>query len=154
RRLDRFIQEQIAGDLLEANGLEERRRALTATTFLALGNTNLEEQDKKQLVMDVVDEQLDTLGRAFLAQTLGCARRHDHKFDPTPTTDYYALAAILRNTQTLNHANVSQGISVPLPADRTREKAVREHEAAVAKLTAQVNELRAALGRKSGKAGV
>ena len=72
------------------------------------GNTNLEEQDKKQLGMDVVDEQLDTIGKAFLAQTIGCARCHDHKFDPIPTSDYYALAGILRSTRTLEHANVSQ----------------------------------------------
>ena len=97
---DRFIREQIAGDLLPAASLDERRRQLVATTFLALGNTNLEEQDKKQLRMDVVDEQLDTIGKAFLAQTIGCARCHDHKFDPIPTRDYYALAGILRNTRT------------------------------------------------------
>jgi hypothetical protein len=154
RPLDRFIQEQVAGDLLEANGTEERRRALIATSFLTLGNTNLEEQDKKQLEMDVVDEQLDTLGRAFLAQTLGCARCHDHKFDPIPTKDYYALAGILKNTRTLTHANLSQGITVPLPVEPQREKALQEHEAAVAKLTAEVNVLRATVGRKPGKTGV
>ena len=72
-----------------------------AAAFLALGNHNLEEQDKQQLRMDVVDEQLDTIGKALLAQTLGCARCHDHKFDPIPTRDYYALAGIFRNTRTL-----------------------------------------------------
>ena len=95
---DRFMQEQVAGDLLPAANQAERRRQLIATTFLTLGNTNLEEQDKKQLRMDVVDEQLDTVGRAFLAQTIGCARCHDHKFDPIPTKDYYALAGIFRST--------------------------------------------------------
>ncbi|MDR3637044.1 MAG: DUF1549 domain-containing protein, partial [Isosphaeraceae bacterium] len=57
---DRFIREQIAGDLLPAATPGDRRRQLVATAFLALGNTNLEEQDKQQLRMDVVDEQLDT----------------------------------------------------------------------------------------------
>jgi hypothetical protein len=147
---DRFVREQVAGDLLPAASPGQRRRQLVATTFLALGNTNLEEQDKKQLRMDVVDEQLDTIGRAFLAQTLGCARCHDHKFDPIPTADYYALAGILRNTRTLTHANVSQWIEVPLPADPQQEKALREHESAVAALERQVGALRASLA-KGGK---
>ena len=108
RPFDRFVREQIAGDLLPAGSLDERRRQRVATTFLVLGNTNLEEQDKAQLRMDVVDEQLDTIGKAFLAQTIGCARCHDHKFDPIPTRDYYALAGILRNVKTLEHANVSK----------------------------------------------
>ena len=65
--------------------------------------------------MDVVDEQLDTIGKAFLGQTIGCARCHDHKFDPIPTRDYYAMAGILRNSQSLEHANVSKWMEVPLP---------------------------------------
>ncbi|HMJ91232.1 MAG TPA: DUF1549 domain-containing protein, partial [Candidatus Acidoferrum sp.] len=71
---DEFIREQIAGDLLPGTNIDERRRRIIATTFLALGNSNLEEQDKVQLRMDIVDEQLDTIGKAFLAQTIGCAR--------------------------------------------------------------------------------
>ncbi len=111
----RFIEEQIAGDLLPGSSrMRPTRGSLIATTFLTLGNTNLEEQDKAQLEMDVVDEQLDTLGKAFLAQTIGCARCHDHKFDPIPTRDYYALAGILRNTKTLEHANVSRWLEKPL----------------------------------------
>ncbi len=145
-----FVREQVAGDLLPASSQAQRRRQLIATSFLALGNTNLEEQDKKQLRMDVVDEQLDTIGRAFLAQTLGCARCHDHKFDPIPTRDYYALAGILRNTKTLTHANVSQWQEVALPADPVREKALAAHEAAVAALEGQIRTLRASLA----KAGV
>jgi hypothetical protein len=81
---DRFLEQQVAGDLLPATTIADRRRQRIATTFLVLGNNNLEEQDKAQLRMDVVDEQLDTIGKAFLAQTIGCARCHDHKFDPIP----------------------------------------------------------------------
>ena len=59
--------------------------------------------------MDIIDEQLDTLGRAFMGMTLGCARCHDHKFDPIPTSDYYALAGILKSTHTMdNHKVVAQ----------------------------------------------
>ncbi|HEX6987384.1 MAG TPA: DUF1549 domain-containing protein, partial [Planctomycetaceae bacterium] len=55
---DRFVKEQIAGDLLPAATPTDRERQIVATTYLVLGNTNLEEQDKSQLRMDVVDEQL------------------------------------------------------------------------------------------------
>ncbi len=67
---DQFVREHVAGDLLPARDLDDRRRQQVAASFLVLGNTNLEDQDKNQLVMDVVDEQLDTIGRAFLAQTI------------------------------------------------------------------------------------
>ena len=55
----------------------------------------------------VADELLDTIGRSLLGMSIGCARCHDHKFDPIPTADYYALAGIFRSTKTLIHANVS-----------------------------------------------
>jgi mono/diheme cytochrome c family protein len=135
---DRFIREQIAGDLLEAPTLDDRRRQLIAATFLQMGNTNLEEQDKKQLEMDVVDEQLDTIGRAFLAQTIACARCHDHKFDPIPTRDYYAIAGILKNARSLEHANVSKWLEVPLPSDGAREGEVKKQEEAIAALQAKI----------------
>jgi hypothetical protein len=147
---NRFIGEQVAGDLLTAVSPAQKRRGLIATAFLALGNTNLEEQDKKQLRMDVVDEQLDTIGRAFLAQTIGCARCHDHKFDPIPTTDYYALAGILRNTKTLTHANVSMWLEVPLPVDAERERLLRNQETAESALEREITALRTSLA-KAGK---
>jgi hypothetical protein len=122
RPYDKFLREQIAGDLLPAESLADKRRQLIATTFLMLGNTNLEEQDKRQLDMDVVDEQLDTIGKAFLGQTIGCARCHDHKFDPIPTSDYYAMAGVLRSSQSLEHANVSKWLEVPLPLPPEEEQ--------------------------------
>ena len=134
RPVDRMIREHVSGDLLAADTVVERQRQCVASTFLTMGNWNLEEQDKKQLRMDVVDEQLDTIGKAFLAQTLGCARCHDHKFDPIPTKDYYALAGILRNTQTLEDANVSQWLERPLPLEPDEEARLAKHEAAVAEL--------------------
>ena len=57
--------------------------------------------------MDVVDEQLDTIGKAMLGMTIGCARCHDHKFDPIPAEDYYAMAGILKSTKAMIHSNVS-----------------------------------------------
>src|SRR5690606_11284457 len=80
--IKQMIIEQIAGDLLPHQSHEERNRQLTATAFLALGPTNYEEQDKGVLRMDIIDEQLETIGRSFMGMTIGCARCHDHKFDP------------------------------------------------------------------------
>ena len=147
---DQFIREQIAGDLLEAESLEEKQRGRIATTFLVLGNINYEEQDKAQLRMDIVDEQLDTIGKAFLAQTIGCARCHDHKFDPIPTRDYYAMAGILRNTKSVEHANVSNWLEVPLPLPAQEEARFAEQERAVARLQEQIKEAKAELGKLSG----
>ncbi len=135
---DRFLREQVAGDLLPHESIAQRQQQLVATTFLTLGNTNLEEQEKKQLDMDVVDEQLDTIGKAFLAQTIGCARCHDHKFDPIPTRDYYALAGILKSSKTLEHSNVSKWLEFPLPLPPTEDKQFAAHEQAVAKLEASI----------------
>src|SRR5204863_5989767 len=95
---DRFIQEQIAGDLLtpaaHATGSPEKQRdeLLIATGFLALGVKDVNQRFKVRFIMDNIDEQIDTVTRSVLALTASCARCHDHKFDPIPTTDYYALA--------------------------------------------------------------
>jgi hypothetical protein len=147
---DRFVKEQIAGDLLPSDGLDQRREQLVAVAFLALGPTNYEEQVKETLEMDVVDEQLDTIGRAFLGMTIGCARCHDHKFDPIPTKDYYALAGIFRSTQTLIHDNVSRWVDNPLPLPPGQEAALKEHEAAVAALKEKI--ARAKTGGKPAEA--
>ncbi|MCA9192142.1 MAG: DUF1553 domain-containing protein [Planctomycetales bacterium] len=122
RPFDQMIREQIAGDLLEHSDLRERQMQLVATSFLAMGNNNLEQQDKLQLEMDYLDEQLETIGRAFLGQTLGCARCHDHKFDPIPMRDYYALAGTLRSAVALEHANLSMWIEQPLPLPALQEE--------------------------------
>lgn len=97
-----FIREQIAGDLLESSDDDDRYEKITATGFLALGPKVLDESDREKLVMDVVDEQIDVTTRAFLGLTVSCARCHDHKFDPIPTRDYYALAGVFKSTVTLN----------------------------------------------------
>ena len=122
-----FVKEQIAGDLLTFDSKAEAAAALTATSFLAIAPTNYELQDKELLDMDVVDEQLTVTGKAFLGMTIGCARCHDHKFDPIPTRDYYALAGIFKSTKTLNHANVSNPIMQPLPLDAETKKRIADH---------------------------
>jgi hypothetical protein len=139
------VREQIAGDLLEAPAPADKARILTATAFLALGPTNYEEQEKQQLRYDVIDEQIETIGRAFLGQTLGCARCHDHKFDPVPQRDYYALAGIFASTRTLlNYTdNVARWIDTPLPLEGPSEEAVRARETKIASLQAELNTAKA-----------
>lgn len=138
--LDRFIIEQIAGDLLPYSSPAERRRQLTATGFLVLGPTNYEEQDKQVLRMDIVDEQMDTMGRALMGMTLSCARCHDHKFDPVPTKDYYALAGIFRSTRTLRNYkdNVAHWIDTPLPMEGELEIQLQAQEARMEQLAADI----------------
>jgi len=97
---DRFVIEQIAGDLLPDPGDDAARAdQLTGPTFLALGPKMLAEQDKDKLVYDTVDEQIDVWSRTFLGLTVSCARCHDHKFDPVPAADYYAVAGIFRSAE-------------------------------------------------------
>jgi hypothetical protein len=139
-----FVQEQIAGDLMDSRDPVSKSEQLTATTMLALGDTNLEEQDKKQLEMDFIDEQLDTIGKVFLAQTIGCARCHDHKFDPIPTADYYALAGIMKSSVALEHANISKWTRIPLPLPESEELRYQA-------LELRQQELKAQLAKSKGK---
>ncbi|QDS97654.1 DUF1553 domain-containing protein [Adhaeretor mobilis] len=99
---DEFLREQIAGDLLPASNNTEKAEQTIATGFLALGAKSHSERDPRQYVLDVADEQLDAVSRGMLGLTVACARCHDHKFDPIPQTDYYALAGILASTETLS----------------------------------------------------
>jgi len=122
-----FVRAQLAGDLLAAKGLESgalteaaARDYLVASTFVSLGPKMLTERDKEKLAMDAVDEQIDTLGQAFLGLTIGCARCHDHKFDPISQEDYYALAGIFRSTEVVGGTrngcvNVASWVERPMP---------------------------------------
>jgi hypothetical protein len=123
---DRFVQEQLGGDLLSGTE-EERIEGIAATGFLCIGTKMLAEDDPVKMQMDIIDEQVDTLGKVFLGMTLGCARCHDHKFDPIPTRDYYSLAGIFKSTKTMeNHSVVAVWQERPL-ADRVAVAARDEH---------------------------
>ena len=97
---NQFIALQIAGDLMPAKSREEQDRQTIATGFLALGPKSLEERKRELFLMDSIDEQIDVICRGILGLSVSCARCHDHKFDPVPTADYYALVGILRSTDT------------------------------------------------------
>src|SRR5438876_305171 len=91
---------QIAGDLLPVpDGQEIYADGLIATTFLTNGSWDRGDADKEKMVSDMVDDQIDTIGKAFMGLTLGCARCHNHKFDPISQTDYYGMKAVFAGVQ-------------------------------------------------------
>ncbi len=97
---DQFLMEQIAGDLMPAKDDTDRAWKLIATGYLAIGPKSHNTRDARQFQMDLVDEQIDALGQGMLGLTVACARCHDHKFDPIPQADYYAMAGIFLSTET------------------------------------------------------
>ncbi|MCA9012931.1 MAG: DUF1549 domain-containing protein, partial [Planctomycetaceae bacterium] len=116
--LDQFIIQQLAGDLL-SNPKDEQQSGdwLTATGMLVIGPKMLAEQDKDKMMIDIVDEQIDTVSRTMLGLTMGCARCHDHKFDPISSRDYYSLAGIFYSTKTMaDRAFVSKWMERALPS--------------------------------------
>jgi hypothetical protein len=137
---DQFVAQQLAGDLLPRPADEQELGAqLAATGFLVLGPKVLAEQDKRKLVMDVVDEEIDVTSKAVLGLTLACARCHDHKFDPWTQRDYYALAGVFKSTKTLANLDfVSRWNEVELATDEHKaardafQKSVAEADANVA----------------------
>src|SRR5262249_54347281 len=121
---DRFIQEQIAGDLLDGPGRLER---LPALGFFALGPVYYGDAKK----LDQMDDRIDTLTRGFLGLTVACARCHDHKFDPIPTRDYYSLAGVFAS---------SEYLETPLVPPEAQE-AFRQAQAAVDACTQRMDKL-------------
>ncbi|WP_038172728.1 PSD1 and planctomycete cytochrome C domain-containing protein [Verrucomicrobium sp. BvORR106] len=95
---NRFITEQIAGDLLPAGNQEERNRLNIATGYLAMARRfgSLVERYPWHLT---IEDTIDNMGRTMLGLTLSCARCHDHKFDPVSTRDYYGLYGIFASTR-------------------------------------------------------
>ncbi|HAB16855.1 MAG TPA: hypothetical protein DCE44_10445 [Verrucomicrobiales bacterium] len=137
---DQFITEQLAGDLLPTNRVTEQVLfdRWTATGFLVLGPKMLAEQDKPKLVMDLVDEQIDVVTRAFLGLTVGCARCHDHKFDPIPARDYYALAGIFKSTRAMENLDFVSKFNERRVATREELAGLEVHEKAMAAKTQEI----------------
>jgi hypothetical protein len=138
---DRFLREQLAGDLLPASGdAAADIDQLIATGFLALGPKMLAEQDKDKMLIDVVDEQIDVVSQTFMGLTISCARCHDHKFDPVSQQDYFALAGVFSSTKTMANTNhVSRWVETVLELPGNDE-IIAEHER---QLTARKAELAA-----------
>jgi hypothetical protein len=143
-----FLLQQLAGDLLPAADTTQRHRQLIATGFLSLGPKVLAEGDEVKMEMDIIDEQLDTLGRAVLGLTLGCARCHDHKFDPLSAEDYYGLAGIFKSTRTMESFKRIARWHENSLANEADLASKAEHEKLVAAKKKQVDELVAAAKQK------
>jgi hypothetical protein len=144
---DQFLTFQLAGDLLPEPADDEGvRDQLAATGFLVLGPKMLAEQDKEKLVWDVVDEQLDVAFRAFQGLTVGCARCHDHKFDPLSQRDYYALAGVFKSTATMANLDF---VSRWSERELGRAELVAARRAHVAATDAARRELEAARAKAS-----
>jgi len=95
---DEFIRRQLAGDLLPASGEAEENDHLVATGYLANARRFGSRVDDYPQHL-TIEDTIDNLGRAFLGLTINCSRCHDHKFDPIPTADYYALYGIFNSTR-------------------------------------------------------
>jgi hypothetical protein len=163
---DQFIREQVAGDLLadvdQESGVRNQESgvapsALTpdswlltpavATGFLSIGPKMLAEDDPVKMEMDIIDEQLDTIGRTFMGLTLGCARCHEHKYDPISMEDYYALAGIFKSTQTMDNFKVVArwherplGSKEAIERQRAHRQQVAEKKAEISRVTERANE--------------
>ena len=134
---NRFVAEQIAGDLLPDPRLTpdgSRLDSPIGAGFYWLWEVLNSPTDSEKARADQVDNQLDVLGKTFFGMALGCARCHDHKFDPLPTADYYALAGVMHST----HLH-EQNIDAPQRAAKIRalreEAAAREAEQSIATVT-------------------
>jgi hypothetical protein len=107
---NQFVREHVAGDLLASPRLfQNQNESVLATAFYRFGEMGHDNCNQfREIRTDVVDNQIDTLTKAFQGVTVSCARCHDHKFDPIPTEDYYSLYGILNSsrpiTATLNTA--------------------------------------------------
>jgi hypothetical protein len=128
---DRFVVNQVAGDLIPAAAPGVANAdGIVATTMLAIGPWGGIDRPKR--LADIVDDQIDTIGRSFLGLTIACARCHDHKFDPISTADYYALAGfffssrILSDTAYLSHT--APRLKIPLASATEIEEHRRRTE--------------------------
>ncbi|PYT03576.1 MAG: hypothetical protein DMF60_17920, partial [Acidobacteria bacterium] len=132
---DQFARWQIAGDEFEP----DNPLALTATGFLGAGvfPTQITANEVERTRYDALDDMLSTTSLAFLGLTVGCARCHDHKYDPIPTTDYYRLLSTFTTT-------VRSVIDLDLEPETTRklkQKWATEHSPLVAEVTQYENQL-------------
>lgn len=139
---NRFIAQQIAGDLLPHKTSEQRNANLVATGFLALASKPVIRGKKGGFIPDIAADQIEVTTRSFLGLTVSCARCHDHKFDPIPTTDYYGLAGIFASSQTLYGGGgnsmggaPASGLHQLVSDNPAEDQAFQQYQAELAKVT-------------------
>jgi hypothetical protein len=135
---DEFLREQLAGDLLAAKGPSEKYAPrVVATGFLAVARRF--DHDITKAMHLTHEDGIDTLGKALLGLTLGCARCHDHKYDPISARDYYALFGIFESTRFpfpgCEHTQQPRDM-VPLSTPAEWELTVKPYQEKLAKLDA------------------
>jgi len=119
---NQFVREHIAGDLLErprvVNGVNE---SILATAFYRLGEAGHDDCIQfREISLDVVDNQIDTVTKAFQGMTVACARCHAHKLDPIPTEDYYGLFGVLNSSRAQTHT--ANAAAVPRELRETKQR--------------------------------
>ncbi|MCA9047137.1 MAG: PSD1 domain-containing protein [Planctomycetaceae bacterium] len=133
KRFDDFLREQIAGDLLPTDGVSaadvESRRI--APSVLAFGPKR-HNSSGTDFRINIADDQIDVVFKSTMGLTVSCARCHDHKFDPIPTKDYYALAGIFLSTEPMYGTIKQKYSNTPTDLLPIGENAVARHEAAEA----------------------
>ena len=135
--IDRFIVEQLAGDEMPDASAE----SLVATGFLRLGHWDDEPADPATDRFDQLDDIVSTTSSAFLGITLGCARCHDHKFDPFPTRDYYSMVAIFNPLQRPRNGRTELSLPVGTPEQIAEEQ---DRIAQIAQLAERIESLKKA----------
>jgi hypothetical protein len=152
---DEFLREQIAGDILARQGPPERfADRITATGFLAIGKRYGYKPSPDYQHLDFADA-IDSVGRSVLGLSLGCARCHDHKYDPVSAADYYALYGIFQSTKWAFPGGEEQKRPSDFPALIAPAEAARldaEKAARLAKLDAGLAELKAKRASLDGHA--
>ncbi len=144
---DRFILEQVAGDLLPGPVPGDiNPGGMVATGLLTIGEWGTGDADKEKMLTDIVADQVDVVTRGFLGLTVACARCHDHKFDPIPTADYYGLAGIFFSTRILPGPGAKTASSPMLRtpiATRAHRRAIEDHARKLAGAQADLEAARA-----------
>ncbi|WP_240469633.1 PSD1 and planctomycete cytochrome C domain-containing protein [Cyclobacterium sp. SYSU L10401] len=99
---DQLVREHLMGDLLPVPRIDPEtghNESVIATLFLTMTEGTHSPVDTKKDEADRIDNMIDVIGKSFQGLTVACSRCHDHKFDPIPTSDYYALYGILGSTR-------------------------------------------------------
>ena len=104
---DLFVKAQLAADLMDE---KSRARLLPGLGFLGLGPWFYDNGSVEVTRADERHDRVDVVSRGFLGLTVGCARCHDHKYDPIPTTDYYALSGVFLNTTYHEYPQTPQSV--------------------------------------------
>jgi hypothetical protein len=131
---DRFVLEQLAGDEMPDASAE----TAVATTYLRLGHWDDEPADPQADRFDQLDDIVSTTAQAFLGLTLGCARCHDHKFEPLTARDYYGMVAVFNPLERPRNGRTELAVPAGSPAQIA---ALAERDRAIAELKKQEKSL-------------